>query len=241
MGDVSKKVLEEIKEKRVTMTPKWHFVVFKILTFFLLVLLFLLGIFVFSLIYHLIFNFELGGIMSRNSSVQMVVCGLPYFWFLVLGIAVILWILEFLKTNFGYKIKKRFVIFSLVFITFIFGMGLHSLGIGEVLENFMENNFPSYRNIVKTPKSFWLQPEKGLLSGKIVNLNEEIKNLTIKDWEEKNWEVNYTGAVILKGAVLKNRKKIKIIGKEKGDCCFEAEEIREWSKEKWENSSEDSD
>lgn len=241
MEDVSKKVLKEIKEKRVVMTPKWHFAVFKILTFFLLGLLLLLGVFIFSLIYHLIFNFELGGIMGRNFSAQMIIRGLPYFWFLVLGIAIILWVLEFLKTSFGYKIKTGFVVFSLIFITFIFGFGLYSLGTGEILENFMENNFPTYGNIVKTPKSFWLQPEKGLLSGKIVNLNEEIENLTIKDWEEKSWEVNYAGAVILKGVVLKNRKKVKIIGKENGDCCFEAEEIRAWPREKWGNSDEDSD
>jgi hypothetical protein len=229
MGDVSKKVFEEIKEKKVAMTPKWHFAVFRVLIFVLLAMLFFLGIFVFSLIYHLIFNFELGGIMKKNSSAQMIVHGLPYFWFLVLGIAVILWVLEFMKTSFGYRIKTSFVAISMILITFVFGFGLHSLGTGEIMENFMENNVPSYGNIVKTPKNFWLQPEKGLLSGEIIDLDEEMKNLTIQDWGERIWEVNYAGAVILKDVKLMNKKKIKIIGKEEGACCFEAEEIRRWS------------
>ncbi len=228
MEDVSKKVLERIKEKKVIMIPRWHFVFYKSLAFALLFMLFVLGVSIFSLICHLVFHFEILGIIKNGPSLRMILRSMPYFWLLLLGIAVLLILIEFMRTSFGYKIKKRFILLSLVFLTFIFGLGLYFAGTGDFIENVMENYFPSYGNIVKTPKNFWLQPENGLLSGSIIVIDDEMKVFELKDWKDTEWEVNYAGALILQGASLKERKKIKIIGKDKGMHRFEAKEIRKW-------------
>lgn len=226
--EVSKKVFNKIHEKKIAMTPKWHFVFFKILNVALLLFLFLLGIFIFSLIYHLIFHFELGGIFKKNSSIYLVIRNLPYFWFLVLGVAVILWVLEFLRTSFGYRIRKRFILISLMAITLVFGIGLHYAGTVDFVDEFMERKMPSYVKLVKTPKSFWVQPKEGLLSGEIVEANSDLKEFVLRDWNGRRWEIYYKKARIPSGFNFENNVRVKIIGEEIEDCCFRAEEIRLW-------------
>jgi hypothetical protein len=238
MDEISKKIFEEIQKKKVAMTPKWHFVFFKFLTFFLLFLIFLLIVTIFSLISHLILHFELSEITRKNFDIQAVIHSLPYFWFLILGIAIVLWILEFFKTSYGYKIKIGFLVPSFLLTAFVFGLGFHFFGAGDYAEKFMETNFSFYGKVVKTPKDFWLQPEKGFLSGKIVSRDEEAKSLILKDWDGENWEVDYAKAIMAKGVELKSKKSIKVIGKEDGKNQFEAEEIGAWASGRFEDSME---
>ena len=226
---ISQKVLQKIKQEKISPKSKWNFFLCRTGVGIILVGCFILGAMSFGIIFSLFSQFEMERIFSRPGGMRMIFSSLPYVWIFLLATFLVLTVIEFVKTRHGYKYRTKNV--ALVFfLAVIFSGGVfHALGVSQKTENYLENYFPAYGQIIKTPKDVWLQPQRGLLSGTIVADDEKNCHcLKLRDWEEKIWEVEYSKALI-RARVRKNEgEMIKILGSDLGEHKFEAEEIRPW-------------
>ncbi|MFO8165679.1 MAG: hypothetical protein R6T98_14255, partial [Desulfatiglandales bacterium] len=85
---------------------------------------------------------------------------------------------------------------------------------------------PGYQHMVYTGENQWMQPEKGLLSGTIVEIDPEKKSLILKDYLGKEWTIDINQARVRGNLPLTENIEIKIIGQQLSEDFFEAVEIR---------------
>ena len=226
---ISQKVLEKIKQEKISPKSRWNFWLCRAGVLIVLVGCLILGAISVAIIFDLFSQFEMERIANRPSGMKIIFLSLPYVWFVLLAIFLVLIVMEFIKTRRGYKYKTKNV--ALVFFVAVIFLGgfFYSLGFGQKIEDCLEKYFSIYTQITKTPKAVWSQPERGLLSGIIIMDNEASCHcLKLRDWQEEIWEVEYSKAGI-RPRVRKNAgEMIKVLGTDLGGHKFEAEEIRPW-------------
>lgn len=227
---ISEKVFEEIRGKKISPKAKWRFLLCRISIIFLLIFCVLAGAVSLGVILSLFSQFDIGQIIHRPRGIRILFLSLPFAWIFLVGIFSILAIVEFAKTRSGYKYKTRNVvgIFSLVII--VLGFFLYFSTFSDRVENYLENSFSTYRQIIKTPRDVWSQPKEGLLSGVIILDDERVCHcLSLKDWEGEVWEVQYEKALIRSRVRKDKGEMIKILGDDLGEHKFKAQEIRPWN------------
>jgi len=110
------------------------------------------------------------------------------------------------------------------------GTGLYFNGFSERLENIFSGKIPYYNRLVYSCEEQWMQPERGLLAGTIIEMGLPENSFILRDLENNRWKIE-TSKVIWKGKLTPTTNlKIKLIGKSIDDNNFIAMEIRPWQK-----------
>lgn len=233
---ISQKVLEKIKEEKICPKSGWRFFVYRSIIGTLLIFFLIAGALSLGIIFDLFSKFEVGSLISRPKGMQIVLLSLPYIWFILLVFFSVLSVMEFIKTRHGYRYRTRYIaVFFMAVMVFLGGL-LHIFGFCNHIENYLEKYFPVYSQITKTPQKVWFQPENGLLFGIIIMDDESgCHCLKLKDSEDEIWNVEYSKAFIRPRVRKDNGEMIKILGNERGEYEFEAEEIRPWIGRKMKN------
>lgn len=150
----------------------------------------------------------------------------PYFWiFLIIAFTVLAqYIFSNSRNGFKYSYTKIFLINLLLSI--LCGLLLSGFGFGNFLHNRLVRDLPWYQNMLSSKDLNWLQPEHGLLSGEIAQINPE--SLEIKDIHGKTWTV-FTGADMLQDENLLVGEKVKFVGKVDSENTFTAYDLRNWT------------
>ncbi len=113
----------------------------------------------------------------------------------------------------------------------ILGGAFYEVGLGDGVDALMGRSLPLY-DLSKhsARREIWMQPEKGLIMGKIVDVDDQDDLITVSDEKGQKWKVSEKGAkwkIKLKNKLEDKKGKIvKIIGERKGEDEFEAKEIR---------------
>ncbi len=85
------------------------------------------------------------------------------------------------------------------------------------------------KKIYVTPKDFWNNPQRGTLSGTIIQCNIKENNMKVSTWEEEIWLVNVQKALWhLREDQKVQGQKIKMVGTSQDNFFFEAWEIWPW-------------
>ncbi|GAB4114904.1 MAG: hypothetical protein Kow00103_09240 [Candidatus Caldatribacteriota bacterium] len=154
---------------------------------------------------------------------------LPYLWLILLLIFLGVAYYNFIHTRKGYRWK----IFSILCISLITSIILGSIfyvgGFSENLENIFQKKLPYYPQLIYNWEKQWMQPERGLLTGTIkeVDLSRQNKFILL-DLNNNLWEIEATNALWKGKLTPYPGLKLKIIGKIKDTNIFEAQEIRPW-------------
>jgi hypothetical protein len=107
---------------------------------------------------------------------------------------------------------------------------LHTLGVGEKIENIVSESVPIYEKIAccAEREDIWDQPDVGLLGGRITNISDQ-NSFDLRDFDGMVWSVQedeetieYEPLKIVAG------EQVKIIGEKRGENIFWAREIRPW-------------
>jgi hypothetical protein len=161
-----------------------------------------------------------------NNLWSFVLAFLPYFWFLIFFVLCFFVILNFKKTNKGYKYSSLIILFSIFFSSIIFGFVFYKIGFGnKINEIFIKNEI--YQNIIEKPKcSAWNNPEKGLLIG-VINSTLNNNIFYLLDIDAVDWKIEATNLGDDEKVDIIIGKKIKIIGERIDHNNFRALEIRE--------------
>ena len=227
MTDISKKTLEKIKKEQVHPKPRWYFLTRDYFFWMMFIITTLLGGVAFGMILFITTNLDWDIYQYLGLSLpEAVVTSLPYLWIALLVFFLFITYYNFIHTRRGYR--YRFVVIFLIslVISVLSGFGFFHYGWTETVERQLRARIPGYQHMVYTGENQWMNPEKGLLSGTIVEINPKSQSLRLKDYHNKEWEIDISQARVRGNLPLTENLEIKILGKKVSKDFFEANEIR---------------
>lgn len=194
----------------------------------LFVLSVLLGSLSFGVIVHVINSgdFDIVSHLQGNLATSAVMM-LPYFWLLFLVIFAAVAYFNWKSTKLGYRFKRRWIVLGSVALSMFIGSIFYALGMAKKVDNLMTKNLPIYNQTKHDARrELWLQPENGLLTGKIIGIDEVNEKLLVVDETGKDWVVDDDGAGGENTQLEIKGKIVKVIGERRGEKDFRAKEIR---------------
>lgn len=224
---ISEKIIDKIKKEEIKPAPKWHFLLKNYVVWVFFLFSILIGSLSFSVILFFITNSGLDAyaFLNRNPLGGLIL-SLPRFWlaFLLIFLAVAYY--NYKHTKGGYRYNSYLIIILSIIISFIFGSLLFLFGLGKKTDDLLNKNISIYReNTIRHKQRMWGHPEKGFLIGHITKFNGD-KNFTLKDFNEKFWEVNGEEAVRMGKFPLTEEMEVRIIGASQEPNIFFARIIK---------------
>lgn len=233
MENLSDKVLRKIKEERIAPKPRWQFLLKDYFVWFLFLVSLVLGSLAFCVTLHVFFTNDWDLYRYLHTSfIGHALISLPYIW--IGFLALFLWIahLNFKYTKGGYRRETYFVVVLSIVGSLFLGAFLHTLGVGEWIEEVTAAGLPIYEKITccSARKDIWDQPEVGLLGGTIL-YTIDINDFELKDFFGAKWQVQEDDDTIKYAPLeIKPGEEVKIIGEKRINSIFWAREIRPWKK-----------
>jgi len=229
---ISEKILEKIRDRHIKAKPKWYFRLRDIVIWLVLVLTVALGSLSFAVLIFLIFDINWGIHKYLNRGLaHYVIASLPYFWLIILPLLIVISLIDFRCTKKGYKYTWEKIIAIILIFVCVFGLLLFGAGAGARI-NRSFRGIPFYGRMMRNKERIWLQPEKGLLAGRIIEIAEggEIK---LKSADNIIWTIKYGDGLNAGELNLTEGDRIRIIGDKKADNVFEAKKIQLWENKPW--------
>ena len=231
MTIISEKILETIKNDHIAPVPRWHFLVRSCVFWALFGFSVILGSLAFSVMVHIANSIDMDMLshLQGNLFVSTVML-LPYFWAVFLFLFALVSYYNWKHTKHGYRIKRRWIFLGSIVLSMFLGSAFYFIGLGRGVDSIMIKAMPMYNASKHRARlEIWQQPEKGLIIGRILDVNVEGNNLIIQDGKGNSWNVgndvkNKTKEkiheIVKKGAI------VKIVGNENGPKGFIAKDIR---------------
>jgi hypothetical protein len=223
-NNISKLAVENIKQHRIKPLPKFNFIIKRVSVWFIALVSIISGSLAFAVALYLLIDYDQGTFSRLEAGI--IFHALPYFWFLSLGVFIVLGELYYRQTTFGHRHRLTAITFTYVAITLLAGSVGYVAGIGFKIENSITKNIPFYQKYLYNKENVWTQPERGLLSGVIISIDG--KSLVIADFNNDIWSVVFGSALVRGRVKLEIGEKIKIIGSKTDTNTFSADEIRPW-------------
>lgn len=225
METIEKEVLEKIKSGKIAPRPRWVFSARNIAFWVAFAASVLVGSVAFGVILFMLHDHDWTVYANLHQTfLQYLLEGLPYFWIAWLVVFTGVSYLEFRNTTKGYRYVPYVVIFGSILVSMFFGTGFYLLGFGEKTHDLFTENMPYYHSLVFDKKGQWSQPDDGLLSGTVVNV-EGPTQFVLRDWNGKTWQVTTAESGNMP---LANAEELRIVGEEGNNGTFEAREVKPW-------------
>ncbi|MDP1845174.1 MAG: hypothetical protein Q8L09_00315 [Candidatus Moranbacteria bacterium] len=233
MGEIGKKVIEKIKEEKIAPKPRWRFLMKNYFTWAMFIVSIFIGSLAFCTMLYVFFNNDWDLYKYLHTSVVgHIMLSIPYLWILFLILFLALAFYNYKHTKDGYRHETYIILLLSIAGSVILGTFLHTLGVGEKIEDFAISSVPLYEKAAccSHRKDIWDQPTIGLLGGKIIEIKDE-QNFGLEDFKGTFWQVEADGETIeQEPAIIRIGKEVKVIGEEKEEGIFWAREIRPWRK-----------
>lgn len=231
MKNISNEVLKKIKDNNIKPKPLWYFITKNYFIWSVFGISIILGSFAFSIVLFIIkqLDWDIYYYMGDNF-LKTVFVSLPYLWLIFLILFTGIAYYNFIHTKRGYRFKFISILLMSLIISIILGTGLYFNGFSERLENVFSEKIPYYNRLVYSCEEQWMQPERGLLAGTIIEIVLPENNFILMDLDNNRWKIE-ADKVIWKGKITPViGLKIKLMGKLIDDNHFKAMEIRPWQK-----------
>ncbi len=224
--DLSSQILEDIREKKIKPRPKWHFTVKNVLFAGFVALLLAFGSIAFSILLFLLINNDWD--LRRRVApglLAFLFSTFPYIWLILFILFILISYFIFRKIKGGYRFKFSLVIILGAIAVLVAGSILYKAGLAKTLDLAFRRGLPQYQQIIERRNNIWLQPEQGILIGKVI----EFKNsdqVVIIDPKENKWIVDISKVTIEEKNIIKEGWPVKIIGEIIKNDNFGARSVR---------------
>lgn len=228
MNDLIQKTLNKINKEHIAPEPRWKFLARKFFYWFLVGVFVFLGALAFSVSYYLVnqLDWDLYQTMQGNFFFYAVSI-LPYFWLIFLISFLTIAFLSLRNTERGYRFHWLGILGIILLSLLLLALFFYKFDFGGKINNWTIGNIPYAMHNTVTKEVQWMQPEKGLLSGTILNIRKN--QFEIEDLHGKLWVINFSQETKIRPALnLSVGQMVKIIGSKKDDESFEALELRPW-------------
>ena len=221
------RILEIIKEQEIKPIPRWRFTAMRTGGWFLFLLGVFLGGLAFSVILYAIqqTDFKLKDHFG-HSGLEILLSIIPFVWLILVISFFLLSIVGIRNSWGGYKLsilkQTGWSIALSMALGTIFFIGIG----GSWLDNAFGNAITDYQTIEERKTNVWSNPNEGMLSGIINEIDEQY--LTIMDFKENEWTIEIEETWIAPPVLLEVGEKIKLLGEKITNNQFKADEIRPW-------------
>lgn len=225
MSKLTQNILAKIKTEHITPHSRWRFLLKRwfywgLCGFSVIVGSIATSVMLFEVV-HLDWDVyeEVGG-----GFVPFFMSAMPYVWILVLILFIFVAYINFRHTEKGYRYHGFLIIAASVIASLIFGSILFATGLSEKFERgFL--NIPHYEQLRLGRERLWMNPENGLLVGKIMQFVNE-SSFTLRDIDGADWEVDALEAEWKVPYEPQEGMNVKMRGDRIDDDSFTAREIR---------------
>ena len=182
-------IMEKIEQEKVMLKPKWSFLL-KNYTFWTLGLVALLvGGAASSVIIFTLVNSDFDVYRYLNGSgLKYIFIMLPYIWFIFFTLFIIAAYYNIKHTKHGYRYKLYVVILTALAASVILGVVFYYFGLSHAIDNSFGKHFPGQKPFLEKKQQLLVQPEKGLLAGTIISVDEK-DSFEFKDFNGKKWTI----------------------------------------------------
>lgn len=227
MSKVSKHIMEQIKDEAIKPRPRWQFVLMNIFLIISLILAIAAGGMVMSLVFLKLFDLEWSLVSFNGEHGPSLLRVLPLIWILLLIIMLLLSVWVFERMEGGYRYRPAWLMLGAIVLSVILGGVIYATRGAELLEDSLRRALPTYQAMESAREIMFLDPERGLLPGKIVELTLP-DGLELEDLRENVWEVSFQPDLAAKSSVqnLQVGQMVMVIGVKSDDNQFMAQDIR---------------
>lgn len=228
MTDLGNKILETLKEKHLKPTSRFRVLFNSYLWAFFAFLMVIFGSLSVSVIIFYLRN-EDWALYNRAgfSELTFLLTMIPYFWIILSLIFVVLAYYNFRHTKFGYRYRFSVIVVAYFVISVVLGSGAYVLGAGERMESlFFNNNVIFYGQMMEKRQAIWNKPERGMIAGQIISINQYENELQVLDLAEKIWLVDISRIHLPPFIHLNFAERVRVFGKVISENSIEAEMIK---------------
>lgn len=229
--DLSRDILQKIREDNVTPKPRWEFLLKNSAIWTAGITSLIIGGFATSIIIYGLRNDDFDALTETgDSALETILIALPYFWLLLLAIFIFIAHYNYKHTKRGYRNKLSTVLIASVLISVALGIIFYDLGAGKAIDRLLSENAPPYAQYVHPRVQIWIQPEKGRLAGFVIERKDE-QTFIIHDFQKHDWTVTTKQPIpheLIPVRVLPKPLKVRCLGKKIDDETFDAHRIMPW-------------
>ena len=219
-----KEILKKIESKNIEPKPKWQFLLKNYTLWSVGYLAVVFGGLFASIIIFGLFNNDW---FLDSNIFKYISLG----WIILFGLFVFIADYNFKNTKYGYKYTLKQVVGISILISLLLGWLFYSIGLASATDKILEQKIPRYVGIENRKMQFLNQPEKGLLSGKIVP-SPRSDVLILEDFGGNNWEIDVSDLTEIDFVILDNFEMVNILGEKTAEGKFEACIVRPWKIER---------
>lgn len=225
MSKVSESVIDKIKKEHVTPKPKWWFVAMHSVMWLVIAAAVLVGSMAVGVMVGEFVGVDWAHVHRLGRGpVPGAVLALPYLWFGMLALTMLLSYILFKHTKKGYRYHPLVIVGATVLISVLAGLVLYISRMSERFELMMIERVPSYAEYQMGRERMWVAPERGLLAGTVVEKRDDVL-IILNDLREREWQVDISEARYKEGMVDVGMQ-VMVIGEKGGDYDFVASVVK---------------
>jgi hypothetical protein len=241
---LAKRVLGRITDDHVTPRPRWEFLLKNYVFWGLGALAVVCGALAFSATLFEIQNVDWQWYMVTHTDfLSFFLSAAPFLWVSALTLSILVGYWYIRRTAHGYRYPLMMISCGAIILSLSFGGGLHVLGFGEEIEEMLGDHPPFYRPILVEQRSWWVEPEKGLLGGDIENVASGTASLVLRDFSGQSREIDTEDLRDQDLTALTRGETVRIVGAPTTatSSTFHACFVLPWKKENQKNKPSPSD
>lgn len=226
MSKLSSTIIKEIKEKDIKPIPKWQFALLHIGMWILFGFALLFGSLATGIILFHLATTDWEVVPRIAGGLHSFIYVLPYIWILVVGLMIFLATKVYKHTIKGYRVRPSIIVTIAIIASLILGSILFATRFAQGMDKLLREKVQPYRQYQELREKVWQAPERGLLPGKIVKMDNNSLWI-IDDYTGKKWEVDVADAILPPLAPPPRiGDHIVIVGEKTDASTFDAEGIR---------------
>jgi hypothetical protein len=229
MNDINQefgpKLLEKIKEEKMSPKPRWQFLLQKYVVWGAGLLSLIIGGLATSVIIYFV-NDNNSSIYQKmdGSWLKFIFLTLPYFWLIFLALFIFVFYYNLKHNGKGYRYPVLAMAAVSVFLSLFFGAIFFQLGAGRLIDDLIGEHLPLYSQVLNRQLVFWNAPDEGRLTGLVV-LQTSNTEFILLDIDRQTWQVMAAPDQYFLPGIIIAGKPIRVIGVKTGDYIFQAQDV----------------
>lgn len=227
MSDISKNILEQIKEEGIKPRPRWQFILISLILIVVLTATVVIGGVAMSLIFLKLFNLEWDLVTVMGEGGRPAILGvLPLIWIVLLVLVLGLAVGVFEKTETGYKYHPILVVMGAILISVLLGAVLYGARGADLFDRVLQENIGAYNELEKRQALQFHLPEVGVLPGRVLEIVSP-SIMQLEDLREHVWTVNLPPDLLEKKKFnhIPLNSMVVVRGEKLDDDSFEADDF----------------
>lgn len=213
MNDLTQKVLDRIEVERVEPRPAWQFTWKNRLYWLLFALLVILASCSLSALLFSLANagWEFASV-TNDTFGDFFWSVLPSVWIIAAIVVMFLAYENFRHTKNGYRLPfltaAGFGVLGIV----VAGLALYASGFGQVVDEELGGQLPFYQPTFNRQQTMWMQPDRGLLAGEVMDVDTQNASFRIKSFDGQVWSLSSADLSPRSRDMLMSKNIVRVVG-----------------------------